>query len=103
VEHFSQKLLTAQLIGFIAVKISSKDNAICGSIMGEGKTTYTFSISVNTFSIEFPLACYQQAGRVWYISRALRRTYTLFYSAPSITERFFPIKQHCQQCQHYQC
>jgi hypothetical protein len=35
------------------------------------------------FSVEFPLACYQQAGRVWYISGALRRTYTLFYPAPT--------------------
>jgi len=50
--------------------------------LGEGKTTYTFSISVNAFSVEFPLVCYQQAGRVWYISGALRRTYTLFYPAP---------------------
>ncbi len=41
-----------------------------------------FSVSVNTFSVEFPLACYQQAGRVWYVSGALRRTYTLFYPAP---------------------
>jgi hypothetical protein len=48
----------------------------------EGKTTYTFSVSVNAFSVEFPLACYQQAGRVWYISGALGRTYTLFYPAP---------------------
>jgi hypothetical protein len=51
-------------------------------IEGEGKTTYTFSVSVNAFSVEFPLACYQQAGRVWYVSGALRRTYTLFYPAP---------------------
>jgi hypothetical protein len=43
---------------------------------------YTFSVSVNAFSVEFPLACYQQAGRVWYVSGALRRTYTLFYPAP---------------------
>jgi hypothetical protein len=49
---------------------------------GEGKTTYTFSVSVNAFSVEFPLACYQQAGRVWYVSGALQRTYTLFYPAP---------------------
>jgi hypothetical protein len=41
---------------------------------GEGKTTYTFSVSVNAFSVEFPLACYQQAGKVWYVSGALRRT-----------------------------
>ena len=45
---------------------------------------YTFSISVNAFSVEFPLACYQQAGRVWYVSGALWRTYTLFYPAPKI-------------------
>ncbi len=51
-------------------------------LKGEGKTTYTFSVSVNAFSVEFPLACYQQAGRVWYISGALRRTYMLFYPAP---------------------
>ncbi len=51
--------------------------------MGEGKTTYTFSVSVNVFSVEFPLACYQQAGRVWYVSGALRRTYMLFYPALS--------------------
>jgi hypothetical protein len=50
--------------------------------MGEGKTPYTFSVSVNAFSVEFPLACYQQAGRVWYVSGALRRTYMLFYPAP---------------------
>ncbi len=50
---------------------------------GEGKTMYTFSVSVNAFSVEFPLACYQQAGRVWYVSGALRRTYTLFYPAPT--------------------
>jgi hypothetical protein len=49
---------------------------------GEGKTTYTFSVSVNAFSVEFLLACYQQAGRVWYVSGALRRTYMLFYPAP---------------------
>jgi hypothetical protein len=49
---------------------------------GEGKTMYMFSVSVNAFSIEFPLACYQQAGRVWYISGLLRRTYTLFYPHP---------------------
>ncbi len=54
----------------------------CIILKGEGKTTYTFSVSVNAFSVEFPLACYQQAGRVWYVSRALRRTYTLFYPAP---------------------
>ncbi len=58
------------------------------SLPGEGKTTYTFSVSVNTFSIEFPLACYQQAGRVWYVSGALRRTYTLFYPAPSLPARY---------------
>ncbi len=52
---------------------------------GEGKTTYTFSVSVNAFSVEFPLACYQQAGRVWYVSRALGRTYTLFYPAPVVS------------------
>ncbi len=52
---------------------------------GEGKTKYTFSVSVNAFSVEFPLACYQQAGRVWYISGALRRTYTLFYPTPCFT------------------
>ncbi len=51
---------------------------------GEGKTTYTFSVSVNTFSIEFPLACYQQAGRVLYVSGVLGRTYTLFYPAPEM-------------------
>ncbi len=50
--------------------------------LGEGKATYMFSVSVNAFSIEFPLACYLQAGRVWYVSGALRRTYTLFYNAP---------------------
>jgi hypothetical protein len=50
---------------------------------GEGKTTYTFSVSVNAFSVEFPLSCYQQAGRVWYVSGELRRTYTLFYPAPA--------------------
>jgi hypothetical protein len=55
-----------------------------GLLSGEGKTTYTFSVSVNTFSVEFPLACYQQAGRVWYVSGALRRTYTLFYPAPNL-------------------
>jgi hypothetical protein len=49
---------------------------------GEGKTTYTFSISVKAFSVEFPLACYHQAGRVWYVSGALRRTYMLFYPHP---------------------
>jgi hypothetical protein len=49
---------------------------------GEGKATYTFSVSVNAFSVEFPLGCYQQAGRVWYVSGALRRSYTLFYPAP---------------------
>jgi hypothetical protein len=43
---------------------------------------YTFSVSVNAFSVEFPLACYQQAGRVWYVSGALQKTYTLFYPAP---------------------
>ncbi len=53
---------------------------------GEGKTTYMFSVSVNAFSVEFPLACYQQAGRVWYVSGALRRTYTLFYATPMTTE-----------------
>jgi hypothetical protein len=53
-------------------------------VLGEGKTTYTFSISVNAFSVEFLLACYQQAGRVWYISGALWRTYTLFYPAPFV-------------------
>ncbi len=53
--------------------------------MGEGKTTYTFSVSVNAVSVEF-LACYQQVGRVWYISGALWRTYTLFYPAPKILE-----------------
>ena len=41
-----------------------------------------FSVSVNAFSVEFLLACYQQAGRVWYVSGALRRTYMLFYPAP---------------------
>ncbi len=46
---------------------------------------YTFSVSVNAFSVEYPLACYQQAGRVWYVSGALRRTYTLFYPAPNQT------------------
>ena len=51
-------------------------------IEGEGKTTYKFSVSVNAFSVEFPLACYQQAGRVWYVSGALWRTYMLFYPAP---------------------
>jgi hypothetical protein len=56
-------------------------------VMGEGKTTYTFSVSVNAFSVEFPLACYQQAGRVWYISGALQRTYTLFYPAPVVMLR----------------
>jgi hypothetical protein len=50
--------------------------------MGEGRTTYTFSVSVNAFSVEFPLACYQQVGRVWYVSGALWRTYMLFYPAP---------------------
>jgi len=49
---------------------------------GEGKTTYTFSVSVNAFSVEFPLVCYQQAGMVWYVSGALRRTYMLLYPAP---------------------
>jgi hypothetical protein len=44
---------------------------------------YMFSVSVNAFSVEFPLACYQQAGRVWYVSGALQRTYTLFYPALS--------------------
>jgi hypothetical protein len=53
-------------------------------LTGEGKTTYTFSVSVNAFSVEFPLACYQQVGRVWYISGVLLRTYTLFYPAPKI-------------------
>jgi len=59
-------------------------NVILPSIMalGRGKTTYTFSVSVNAFSVEFLLACYQQAGRVWYVSGALQRTYTLFYPAP---------------------
>jgi hypothetical protein len=57
---------------------------------GEGKTTYTFSISVNAFSVEFPLACYQQAERVWYISRALRRTYMLFYPAPTMLSVIVP-------------
>jgi len=38
---------------------------------------------VNTFSVEFLLACYQHAGSVWYVSGALRRTYTLFYPAPN--------------------
>jgi hypothetical protein len=58
--------------------------SMASPLTGEGKTTYTFSVSVNAFSIEFPLACYQQAGRVWYISGALRRTYTLFYPAPPV-------------------
>jgi hypothetical protein len=53
--------------------------------VGEGKTTYTFSVSANAFSVEFPLACYQLEARVWYVSGALRRTYTLFYSAPRIS------------------
>jgi len=44
---------------------------------GQGEGKY-----VNAFSVEFPLVCYQQAGRVWYISGALWRTYTLFYPAP---------------------
>jgi hypothetical protein len=35
---------------------------IKGLLGGEGKTTYTFSVSMNAFSIEFPLACYQHAG-----------------------------------------
>jgi len=39
---------------------------------------------VNAFSVEFLLACYQQAGRVWFISGALQRTYTLFYPAPCL-------------------
>jgi hypothetical protein len=39
---------------------------------------------MNAFSVEFTLAMYQQAGRVWYISGALRRTYTLFYPAPAL-------------------
>ncbi len=55
--------------------------------MGEGKTTYTFSVSVNAFSVEFPLAYYQQAGRVWYISGALRRAYTLFYPSPKLIRK----------------
>jgi hypothetical protein len=60
-----------------------------GSNTGEGKTTYTFSVSMNAFSVEFPLACYQQAVRVWYVSGALRRTYTLFYPTPSNTLAYF--------------
>ncbi len=52
-------------------------------VSGEGKTTYMLSVSVNAFSVEFPLACYQQAGRVWYVSGALRRMYMLFYPAPT--------------------
>jgi hypothetical protein len=63
--------------------------------MGEGKTTYTFSVSVNAFSVEFPLACYQQAGRVWYVSGALRRTYTLFYPTPSNMQKY--IKPSCEK------
>jgi hypothetical protein len=62
--------------------------ALVSLAMGEGKTTCTFSVSVNAFSVEFPLACYQQAGRVWYVSGALRRTYTLFYPAPFGHEQF---------------
>ncbi len=50
---------------------------------GEGKTMYTFTVSVNAFSVQFLLACYQQAGRVWYVSGALRRMYMLFYPAPA--------------------
>jgi hypothetical protein len=49
------------------------------------KQRIRFSISVNAVSVKFPLACYQQAGRVWYVSGALRRTYTLFYPALTIS------------------
>ncbi len=59
---------------------------------------YTFSVSVNAFSVEFLLACYQQAGRVWYVSGALQRTYTLFYPA-LIFNSFWYIEivyKHCE-------
>jgi hypothetical protein len=61
--------------------------------VGEGKTMYTFSVSVNAFSVEFPLACYQQVVRVWYISGALQRTYMLFYPAPI----------RCKYCHYKYC
>jgi hypothetical protein len=66
---------------------------------GDGKTTYTFSVSMNAFSVEFPLACYQQAGRVWYVSGALQRTYTLFYPAPKFGV-FLQLKQDSENIIH---
>ncbi len=70
------------LSSFVIVPISLC--LTCGRYykQGEGKITYTFSVSVNAFSVEFLLACYQQAGRVWYVSRALWRMYMLFYPTP---------------------
>ncbi len=37
---------------------------------------------ISVFPSNFRFACYQQAGRVLYVSGALRRTYTLFYPGP---------------------
>ncbi len=76
------------ILHFVMLGIKVKNN-----FTGEGKTTYTFSVSVNAFSVEFLLACYQQAGRVWYVSRALRRTYMLFYPAPNFTLHFMLCKK----------
>ncbi len=66
------------------------------SFMGEVKTTYMFSAfwtpfpSNFCFASNFRFACYQQAGNswlLWYVSGALRRTYTLFYPRPSFYDR----------------
>jgi hypothetical protein len=48
--HVTQKASSQIALSFIAVFASKR---------GEGKTTYTFSVSLNAFSVEFPLACYQ--------------------------------------------
>ncbi len=84
--HSYKKCRATLQIAMLGIKVKN-------NFTGEGKTTYTFSVSVNAFSIEFPLTCYQQAGRVWYVIRALRRTYTLFYPAPNFTLHFMLCKK----------